>query len=69
MGGGGSKIWELHWDDGEENGNYYLGFRVRGLRFPRIGGTILGVIILRIRMFWGLYRGSPIPGNYRMTPL
>ena len=32
--------------------------------FPRIRGTSLGVPIIRIRVFWGLYLGSPVLGNY-----
>ena len=30
------------------------------------GGTILGVPIIRTIVFWGLYRGSLILGNYRL---
>ena len=32
--------------------------------FPKIRGTILGVPVLRIIVFWGLYWGLPILGNY-----
>ena len=34
--------------------------------FPKIRGTILGVPIIRIIVFWGLYWGPPILGNYHM---
>ena len=30
------------------------------------GGTILGVPIKRIMVFWGLYWGPPILGNYHI---
>ena len=35
--------------------------------FHKIGGTLLGVPILRIIIFWGLYWGPPILGNYHMV--
>ena len=31
--------------------------------FPKIRGTILGVLIIRIIVFGGLYWGPPILGN------
>ena len=34
-----------YWDNGNENGNYYLGFSVRD--FPKIGSTFSGVLIIR----------------------
>ena len=34
--------------------------------FPKIRGTILGVPILRMRVFGGLYWGPPILGNYHV---
>ena len=34
--------------------------------FPKIWGTILGVPIIRFIVFWGLYWGPPILGNYHM---
>ena len=37
--------------------NYYWGF-------PKIRCTTLGVPIIRTRVFWGLYWGPPILGNY-----
>ena len=54
---------------GEENGSYYLEFEVWGLGnwvfwFPKIVGTSLGLFIIRTIVFWGLYWGSPILGNY-----
>ena len=41
-----------------------LGFRV--WRFLKIRGTLLGVPILRIIVFWGLYWGPLILGNYHL---
>ena len=35
-------------------------------RFPRIGGTLLGVPLIRIIVFWGLYWGPLICGNYHI---
>ena len=34
--------------------------------FPKIRGTILGVPIIRIIVFWGLYWGPLILGNYHI---
>ena len=34
--------------------------------FPKIRGTILGVPIIRIIVFWGLYWGPPILVSYHM---
>ena len=34
--------------------------------FPKIGGTLLGVPIIRTIVFWGLYWGPLILGNYHM---
>ena len=42
---------------------YYLGFRVQGVRFPKIRGTFLGVPIIRTIVFWCLYLGPPVLGN------
>ena len=36
--------------------------------FPKIRGTILGVPIIRTMVFWGLYWGPPILGNYQIWP-
>ena len=43
-------------------------FRVQGLGFrvSQNGGTILGVPVIRIIIFWGLYWGTLILGNYQM---
>ena len=35
--------------------------------FPKIRGTILGVPIIRTIIFWGLYWGPLILGNYQMS--
>ena len=35
-------------------------------RIPKIRGTLLGVPILRIIVYWGLYWGTPIFGNYHV---
>ena len=48
------------------------GFRTKSLDvsemfiggFPKIRGTILGVPIIRTIVFWGLYWGPLILGNY-----
>ena len=34
--------------------------------FPKIMGTFLGVPIIRIIVYWGLYWGPLILGNYHM---
>ena len=41
-----------------------MGFK--GLGFPKIRGTLLGVPIIRTIVFWDLYWGPPILGNYQM---
>ena len=35
--------------------------------FPKLGGTILGVPLIRTMVFWGLYWGPPNLGNYHMS--
>ena len=40
-----------------------------GLGFPRVTGNILGVPKIRFVLFWGLYLGPPISGNYHSTPM
>ena len=35
--------------------------------FPKMMGTILGFSIIRTRVFWGLYWGPPILGNYHTS--
>ena len=37
--------------------------------FPKIRCTTLGVPIIRTTVFWGLYWGPPILGNYHLDPL
>ena len=37
--------------------------------FPKIRGTFLGVPIIRIIIFWGLYWGPCILGNYQMSSM
>ena len=37
--------------------------------FPKIRGTFLGVPIIRIIIFWGLYWGPSILGNYHLTKI
>ena len=39
---------------------------LQGLGFPKIRGTFLGVPIIRTVVFWGLYWGPPILGNYHI---
>ena len=36
-------------------------------RIPKTRGTLLGVPILRIIVYWGLYWGPPILGNYHIN--
>ena len=36
--------------------------------FPEIRGTILRVLLIRTRVFWGLYRGSPSFGKLQREP-
>ena len=50
----------------------YLGIKatassVGTLGFPKIRGTLSGVLIIRIIVFWGLYWGPPIIGNYQIS--
>ena len=35
--------------------------------FRKSGGTFLGVPIMRIRVFWGLYWGPPILGSFHIA--
>ena len=35
--------------------------------FPRIKGTLSGVLIIRSIVFWGLYWGPLLLGNYHLT--
>ena len=35
--------------------------------FPKIRGTILGILIIGIIVFWGLYWGPLILGNYHIS--
>ena len=37
--------------------------------FPKIRGTFLGVPRIGTIVFWGLYWGPPILGNYQMSSL
>ena len=41
-------------------------YKEQGLKFPKIEGYLSGMPILRIIVFWGLYPGPPILGNYHM---
>ena len=46
----------------------YRGYRSVGfrLRFPKIRGTFFGIPAIRIVVFWGLYWGPLILGNYQI---
>ena len=35
--------------------------------FPKFRGTIMGIPIIRIIVFWGLHRGSLVLGNYQVS--
>ena len=48
--------------EGGSTKNYYIDI----WGFPKIRGTLLGVPIIRTIVFWGLYWGPPILGNYHM---
>ena len=37
--------------------------------FPKVRGTFFGVPIMRITIFWGLYWGPLILGNYQLKNL
>ena len=52
-------------DNGKENGNYYVGFESKW-GFPKLGVPFLGVPIIRTIVFWGLYWGPLILGNYQV---
>ena len=38
-------------------------------RFPKIMGYLLGVPVIRTIVYWGLYWGSLILGNYQMDSM
>ena len=38
------------------------------MKVPKIRGTVLGVPIIRIIVYWGLHWGPLILGNYQMHP-
>ena len=42
------------------------GFRIYTWGFPKIGGTILGVPIIRTIVYWDLFWGPLILGNYHL---
>ena len=43
----------------------YIGLH-RGLGFPKIGVTFLGVPIIRVVVFWGIYWGPLLLGNHHV---
>ena len=43
----------------------YVGFRVY-IGSPKIRGTLLGILIIRIIAFWGLYWGHLFNGSYHL---
>ena len=47
-------------------GFLYFIFWVSFWGFPKIRGTILGVPIISITIFWGLPWGPPVLGNYQL---
>ena len=49
---------------GLRRGSIILGHMIWG--FPKNGGTFLGIPIIRIIAFWGLYWGPLILGNYHV---
>ena len=54
---------------GRHLGKLGVDFRVYGeiWGFPKIRGTLLGVPIIRTIVFWGLYWGPLILGNYHLS--
>ena len=50
----------LYWDNGKENGNFCLGFRVQGRGFPKTRGTSFEAPIKRAIVFCCLAWGPPI---------
>ena len=44
------------------------GARVTYLKISNIRGTLLGVPVIRNRLFWDRYRGPPILGIYHLDP-
>ena len=48
------------------NSSAKLSCMVKNGGFPKLRGTVLGVPVLRTVVFWGLYWGSSVLGNYRM---
>ena len=47
-------------------GEWSLNMKAIMWEFPKIRGTILGAPIIRARIFWGLYWGPLIWGNYHV---
>ena len=48
-----------------DKGSYlYIYMHIWG--FPKLGVPFLGVPIIRTIVFWGLYSGPPILGNYHI---
>ena len=47
--------------------DFLLASKLKIWWFPRIWGTILGVPKIRIIVYWGLYWGSFILGNYHIN--
>ena len=43
-----------------------MSLRKNGEGFPKIRGTVLGVLIIRTIVFWGLHWGPLILGNYHI---
>ena len=70
-------IWErsVYWLGGYTMKHYYLqgcfveiavtNNEIWG--FLKIRGTIVGVLIIRTIVYWGLYWGPPISGNYHIA--
>ena len=54
----------LHWDNGKENGNYYLGFRVQG---PMISNSPFKGLNIRILVIIPIGRGGINHGS-RVEP-
>ena len=48
-------------------GKLFQHFFCKVWEFPKIRGTSLGVPIIRTIVYWGLYWGTLILGNYRVV--
>ena len=55
----------VHGDNEKENGSYYLRCIIR---VSKGWATLSAVLIIRLIVYWGLYRGPFISGNCQVNP-